>query len=43
MGIIERFDYNNDGIISIEDLENIIKKYINPNFFENKKEIKIRK
>ena len=42
MRIIERFDYNDDGIISIEDLENIIKKYINPNFFDNKKEIKLK-
>ena len=30
MRIIEKFDYNDDGIINIEDLENIIiKKYIN--------------
>ena len=31
--IIEKFDYNDDGIISINDLENIIKKYIYIYFF----------
>ena len=40
--IIEKFDYNDDGIISINDLENIIKKYIDPHFFDNKKEIKMK-
>ena len=42
LGIIKRFDYNNDGIISFEDLENIIKKYIDPHFFDNKKEIMMK-
>ena len=42
LGMINRFDYNNDGIISFEDLENIIKKYIDPHFFDNKKEIMMK-
>jgi Ca2+-binding EF-hand superfamily protein len=42
LGMINRFDYNNDGVISFEDLENIIKKYIDPHFFDNKKEIMMK-
>ena len=30
---ILKFDYNNDGIISMEDLKNIIMKYIDKNYF----------
>ena len=37
---IKKFDYDNDGIISYEDMENIIKKYIDPSYFDNIKAIR---
>ena len=33
---IMKFDYNGDGIISMDDLKNIIMKYIDKNYFETK-------
>ena len=32
---IYKFDYDNDGVISMEDLKNIIINYIDKNYFEN--------
>ena len=39
MTIIKKFDYNNDGIISMDDLKNIIIKYIDAHYFDNKKQM----
>ena len=33
---IMKFDYNGDGIISMDDLKNIIMKYVDKNYFETK-------
>ena len=37
MDTVLKFDYNKDGIISMDDLKNIILKYIDKHFFESKK------
>jgi len=39
MGTVMKFDYNHDGIISMDDLRNIILVYIDKHFFESKKSI----
>ena len=33
---IMKFDFNNDGILSMDDLKNIIQKYVDKNYFETK-------
>ena len=39
MAIIKKFDYNKDGIVSMDDLKNVVIKYIDAHFFENKKQM----
>ena len=36
---ILKFDYNGDGIISMDDLKNIILKYVDKNYFETKESL----
>ena len=42
-GTVRKFDYDNDGIITFEDMQNIIKKYIDPHYFDNFKQIREKK
>ena len=39
MNIMNKFDYDRDGVISMDDLKNIILKYVNSHFFDDKKQI----
>ena len=39
MNTVMKFDYNHDGFISMDDLKNIIIKYIDKHFFESTKSI----
>ena len=39
MKTVMKFDYNRDGIISMDDLKNIILLYLDKHFFDNKKNI----
>ena len=37
--VMEKFDYDRDGIISMDDLKNIILTYVDSHFFDDKKKI----
>ena len=40
---IMKFDFNGDGIISMDDLKNVIMKYVDKNFFETKETLEENK
>ena len=39
MNIMNKFDYDKDGVISMDDLKNIILTYVDSHFFDDKKKI----
>ena len=39
MDMMNKFDYDEDGVISMDDLQNIILKYVDGHFFDDKKKI----
>ena len=39
MNVMSKFDYDQDGVISMDDLKNIILTYVDSHFFDDKKQI----
>ena len=39
MNVMNKFDYDQDGVISMDDLKNIILTYVESHFFNDKKQI----
>ena len=41
MNVMNKFDYDQDGVISMDDLKNIILTYVDSHFFDDKKKINL--